>query len=69
MRVELRSAEVEWKVLVIIEAPHAVGAGRLEEVSRLDVPHKDDVAVEEAENEGRVVGGVEKRELAETEAR
>lgn len=69
VRVELRSAEVERKVLVVIEAPHAVGAGGLEEVRRLDVPHKGDVAAEEAEDEGRVVGGVEERELAETEAR
>lgn len=32
------------------------------------MPHEGDVAVEEAENESRVVSGMEERELAETEA-
>lgn len=68
VRVKLRGAEVEREVLVVVEAPHAVGASGLEEVRRLDVSHEGDVAAEEAENEGRVVSGVEERELAETEA-
>lgn len=45
-----------------------MGASGLEEVRCLDVPHEGDVAVEETENEGRVVSGMEECELAETEA-
>lgn len=33
----------------------------------MDVPHEGDVAVEEAEDESRVVGGMEERDLTETE--
>lgn len=68
VRVELRGTEVKGEVLVVVEAPHAVGAGGLEEVGCLDVPHEGDVAVEEAEDEGGVVGGVEEPKLAKTEA-
>lgn len=66
--VELGGTEVEREVLVVVETPHAMGTGGLEEVGCLDMTHENDVLVEEAEDEGRVVWGGEEGELAEAEA-
>lgn len=66
--VELGGAEVEWEVLVVVEAPHTMGTSGLEEVGCLDMAHESDVLVEEAEDEGRVVWGGEEGELVEAEA-
>lgn len=43
VRVELRGAEEEGEELVVVEAPDAVGAGRLEVVGCLEVPDEVEV--------------------------
>lgn len=52
---ELGGAEEEGKTVVVVEAPHAVGASGLEEVGRLERAHDAHVPVEDVENHGWAV--------------
>ena len=45
---ELRGAEEEGEVLVVVETPDTMGACRLEEVGELDFAHEDEVFLEDA---------------------
>lgn len=63
---ELRGPEQEGQELVVVQAPDAVRARRLQVVGLLDVAHEDQVSGEDTEHEVREVRWCDDAQLVET---